>query len=134
MARSDYDHAVLAEIRKTHAERALREAILKDTPEKIGDWRTMPDAREYVRRGHAWELLAYYHHNVAREEFGIRGMLRRLWWRLRGKPEKLMSPWEQLRKRTYLEAVLEIEEAAKEGRLIIDAEGKYRIAGSIQEE
>lgn len=119
----------LIAIRRAHANEALARAVLKDTPDQIGQWRTLPDSREYARRGHVWELLAWYHHNVAREEFGgFRKLLKRLWYRLRGKRTELMSPWEQLRHRTELEAVIEVNEAHAEGRLIVNPEtGAYRI-------
>lgn len=90
--------------------------------ETIGEWRRPPDAREFARRYQVWELLEWYEHEVARPERGLKGFLRRLWYRLRGKRIKLMSPWEQLRIRDELEARKRAEhELAAKGVLDLDS-------------
>ncbi|HSH45177.1 MAG TPA: hypothetical protein VK966_04950, partial [Longimicrobiales bacterium] len=80
-------------------ERAKQLLLERQLPpvETIGAWRTPPDAREYARRYQVWELLAWDEHDVLRPNRGLRGFLRRLWYRLTGQKHKLLSPWEQLR-------------------------------------
>lgn len=80
----------------------------------IAEWRRPPDCREYARRYQVWELLAWYHHEVVRPELGVRGFMRRLWNRIRGKGVKNMSPWEQLEVRQRFEAHAKAMDELKE--------------------
>lgn len=114
-------------VKKTIQEEAAQAYIdvierhrLADTPKAIGEWRTVPNSREHVRRGHVWELLAWYHHEVIRPEFTLRAWLRRLWWTLTGNRVKLMSPWEQLALRTEIEAKMAQAEKLREAKLTIE--------------
>ena len=85
----------------------------KELPEMppIKEFREAPDAREYVRRYQLWELLGWYEHEVVRPNRGLKGFLRRLWWRVTGQKVKLMSPFQQL---IYRDRALALQQARKE--------------------
>lgn len=130
MARGPKNQLSRDEIRKAAAQ-AYKDRIerhrLADTPKTIGEWRSVPDSREFARRGHVWEILAWYHHEVIRPELGLRAWFRRLWHRLRGNRVKLMSPWEQLAFRAQQEGRLAAAEVFREhgerldGRILEDS-------------
>lgn len=104
-------------------EKAMRpSAPLPDQPDQLREWGTLPGSRETVRRGHAWNLLAWYHHEVVRpmvvnyHRVVIEPQL--TWWgrvkALFGQGQRLPtveellegfeSPWEQLHKRDVVAA------------------------------
>lgn len=62
----------------------------------VRDWYTLPEAEHIARRREVWGLLRWYHHTWVVPNRGVRGVLRRIWWRLTGQRRKLLSPWEQL--------------------------------------
>ena len=96
-----------------YTERALEILKAKELPEMppIKEFREAPDAREYVRRYQLWELLGWYEHEVVRPNRGLKGFLRRLWWRVTGQKVKLMSPFQQL---IYRDRALALQQARKE--------------------
>lgn len=83
-------------------------------PLKVGDWYTAPRAGEVARRSEVWGLLGWYHRNVVAPQLGIRGALRRLWWRLSGQRHRILSPWEQLEARAAAIAAMRAAELAEE--------------------
>lgn len=104
-------------------EKAMRPTDpLPDQPDKLREWGTLPGSRETVRRGHAWNLLAWYHHDVVRpmlvnyHRIVVEPQL--TWWgrikALFGQGKRLPtldellqgfeSPWEQLHRKDVLEA------------------------------
>lgn len=100
-------NAYLQEQLEAETQKRLEAMRLPPMP-KIRDWRMPPEGREYARRSHVWELLAWYHHEVYLKEYaGLRNWLRRKWralfggWRGRVLNK---SPWEQLALRDRAEA------------------------------
>ena len=108
---------------RAYAEALRPTAPLPDAPQSLREWGRLPDSRERVRRGDAWHLLAWYHHEVVRpmlkkyHEHVIEPQLtqrRSLWSRLFGTAPHLpslkeleaawVSPWEQLYRREEVEA------------------------------
>jgi len=69
----------------------------------IRQFRKPPQSELVLRRGEAWALLAWYHHEVFLRHYGLRAWLRRVWWTLTRQKVKLLSPWEQLSLRDQIE-------------------------------
>jgi len=71
-------------------------SVQRAKPVPVAHFYKMPECNELMRRTHAWGLLAWYHRTWIVPNRGIRGVLRRMWWRVTGNREKLLSPWEQI--------------------------------------
>lgn len=83
---------------------------------RVRDWYVSPDCEQVARRHQVWGLLGWYHRTVVAPQLGIRGALRRLWWRLSGQRHRVLSPWEQLEARAAAIAerlAAELEEGAR---------------------
>lgn len=67
-----------------------------DAQMNIREWFVLPDADSVARRHEVWSLLEWYHRTCIVPSRGVRGVIRRLWLRLRGRRWELLSPWEQI--------------------------------------
>ncbi len=63
---------------------------------KVSDWYIVPQADQIARRREVWGLLGWYHRTQVEPYLGIRGSLRKLWNRLRGKAAENLSIWDRL--------------------------------------
>lgn len=79
---------------------------------RVSEWFAGPDAERVVRRADVWALLGWYHRTQVKPHLTVRGALRRLWWKISGQPERLLSPWEELAARiAFRKAQREFAEA-----------------------
>lgn len=94
---------------------------------RVRDWYVSPDCDQVARRHQVWGLLGWYHRAVVAPQLGIRGALRRLWWRLSGQRHRILSPWEQLEARAAAIAAMRAAELAEEAG---DLESARRLNGA----
>src|SRR5690606_6561504 len=97
-------------------------------PLKVGDWYTAPRAGEVARRSEVWGLLRWYHETWVQPHRGVRGMIRRMWWRLTRQHQRLLSPWEQLDARMAVLAERRAADLEEEARQLEAARSNGAVA------
>jgi len=95
---------------------------------RVRDWYVSPDCEQVARRHQVWWMLGWYHRTVVAPQLGIRGAVRRLWWRLTGQRHRLMSPWEQLEARAAAIAQMRAAELEEEARRLEAARSNGAVA------
>lgn len=62
----------------------------------LEDWAFGPESELATRRHQVFALLGWYHKNYVLPNRGLKGMLRRVWLRIRGQERRILSPWEAI--------------------------------------